>query len=188
MQYNGLSPMEVAGGCIEHLDPKTGILFLPRRHWKKNQTTHIDPETVKLQIIYSGARKEGPLLPSRKGGHYTRHGIRHIAKRVALRTSIPNKEEICPLILKRTFARIFLKTHGNTIGDLQRAFSHKHLSSTARYLRFTLDDVRRAKDRMMDRVERAKGERPRLAWITRLHRGSHTPRISLDKGKGGREW
>ena len=162
MVFNGLSPMEVSGARIEHLDPVECTLFMPRRHWKNNETTDIDPETVRLQIIYSGARKRGPLVRSKTGGHYVRQTLWRIVKAVALRTSIPGKEAISPLILKRTFARVFLRTPGNTLAALQRAFSHKHLASTAHYLRFVLNDVRREKAKMMERVERAKTERPRL--------------------------
>lgn len=154
--------MEICNARIEHLDPVECHLFMPRRHWKDNQTGDIDPDTVRLQIVYSGARKKGPLLRSQKGGHFTRHGIWHIVKRVTRRTAIPDAERICPLILKRTYARIFLRTPGNTIGALQKSFSHKHLSSTARYLRFVLNDVRREKVRMMRRVKLVEEERPRL--------------------------
>ena len=157
-QYNGLSPMEISMGRVEHLDPAACTLFLTRRHWKDNEPADIDPETVNLQLIYNDGRKKGPLILSRNGGHLTRQGIWHIVKQVALRTSIPDAEKICPLVLKRTFARVFLRTPGNTIAGLQKAFSHKHLEATARYLRFTLDDVRREKAQMMMRVEHAKTE------------------------------
>lgn len=148
--FNGLCPMELANARIEHLDPVDGILFLPRVHWKDNQTKEIDPETVRLQIIYSGSRKKGPLLVSRKTrGHYTPCGLWDLIKRIAMRTNIPNKEKISPLNLKRTFARLFLKTPGNTLLDLQRAFCHKHIWSTGHYLRVNLDDAKEAKNRMM---------------------------------------
>ena len=161
--FNGLSPMELAAARIEHLDPVAHELFLPKRHWKKNCVTDIDPETVKLQIIYSGNRKKGPLLISRQTrGHFTRDGLWRLVKRVALRTSIPSAEKVCPLILKRTFARIFLKTPGNTVAALQKAFSHKHLWSTAHYLKFLLDDVHHEKSRMMRRIEDAKTKSARL--------------------------
>ena len=111
-QFNGLSPMEISCARIEHLDPVERLLFLPRRHWKKNCITTIDGETVRLQIIYSGARKKGPLIRAHHGGHLTRFGVWHIVKRVAQRTSIPNAERICPLILKRTFAREYMGPEG----------------------------------------------------------------------------
>ena len=152
--FNGLSPMELSNGRIEHLDPVNCELFLPRRHWKNNQITDIDTETVGLQIIYSGARKKGPLLVSRKTkGHYTSRGLWDLVKRIAARTNIANKEKITPLILKRTFAREYLMTEGNTVLELQGAFSHKHLWSTAHYLRFVLDDVKAGKKRMMEKIE-----------------------------------
>lgn len=161
--YNGLSPMELANARIEHLDPVNRELFLPRRHWKDNQVTDIDPETVRLQIMYSGNRKKGPLLISRKTqGHFARNGLWDLIKRIAAQTNILGKQQINPLILKRTFARIFLKTPGNTVAALQKAFSHKHLWSTAHYLRFVLDDVRREKGEMMKRVEHAKTKQSRL--------------------------
>jgi len=160
--FNGLSPMEIAEARIEHLDPVECTLFLPRRHWKRNCLVDIDPGTVQLQIVYSEGQKKGPLIRAIRGGHISDNWIWEIVKRVARRTSIPGAEEISPLILKRTFAREFLLTPGNTIGALQRQFSHKHLWSTAHYLRFVLEDVRRNHARMMERVERAKAERPRL--------------------------
>lgn len=155
--FNGLSPMELSRARIEHLDPVDRILYLPKRHWKKNETADIDSETVKLQIIYSGDRKKGPLLRSRRtGGHLTKWALYALVKRVALRTLIPGKEFICPLILKRTFGRLFLQTTGNTVLGLQRAFSHKHIWSTGHYLKYVLDDVKIEKGRMMDRLARAK--------------------------------
>lgn len=156
--FNGLSPSEVAAARIEHLDPVDCTLFLPKRHWKHNCICNIDSETVKQQIVYSDGRKKGPLLRSQKGGHYGRHGIWHIVRRVALRTMIRSKEKISPRTLKRTFAREYLMTPGNTIGSLQKQFSHKHLWSTAHYLRFIMDDVRRDHARMMERVESVKTE------------------------------
>jgi len=154
--YNGLSPGEVSAARIEHLDVVECTLFLPKRHWKRNCICNIDIETVKLQVIYSGSRKKGPLLRSQKGGHFTRHGIWHIIRRVALRTNIRGKNMISPRMLKRTFAREYLKTPGNNIGSLQKQFSHKHLWSTAHYLRFILDDVRADHARMMERIRSVK--------------------------------
>ena len=162
MVFNGLSPMEIAAARIEHLDPVECTLFLPRRHWKRNCIADIDAETVQLQIVYSGPRKKGPLLRSQKGGHYTRHGLWRLVKVVARRTWIAGAAYISPRILKRTFAREYLLTPGNTIGSLQKQFSHKKLSSTARYLRFNLQDVRRNHTRLMKRVRHETRKRARL--------------------------
>jgi len=154
---NGLSPMEIVNARIEYLDPVDCELFLPRRHWKNNETADIDPKTVGLQIIYSGGRKKGPLLRSHKTkGHFTKAGLWELTKRIAARTSIHDKEKICPLVLKRTFARLFLKTPGNTLPALQKAFGHKHIWSTSHYLRFVLDDVKKEKTRMLERIGDAK--------------------------------
>jgi integrase len=158
MVFNGLSPMEVSAARIEDLDPVENILFLSKRHWKKNCVCNIDAETVKLQIIYSGNRKKGPLLRSMRGGHFSRFGIWQIVRIVAMRTMIPDKKKVSPLVLKRTFAREYLKTPGNTVCSLQKQFGHKHLWSTAHYLRFTLEDVRRNHVRMMDRIRSVKTE------------------------------
>lgn len=162
MMYNGLSNMEVANARIEHLDPVECHLFLPRRHWKDNQITDIDPETVKLQIMYTGSRKKGPLIRRRDGAHVTRMWLWQIVKNVAQRTAIPDAQAICPLILKRTFARIFLRTPGNTLLGLQKAFSHFHIWSTGHYLRCVLDDLKEEKIRMMERIRDAKTKSTRL--------------------------
>jgi len=160
--WNGLSAGEIAAGRVEYLDPVECRLFLPWRHWKKNQLCSIDPETVRLQIMYSGARKAGPLLRSQKGGHFRRQSVYEMVNRIARRTSIPGKEGISPRTLKRTFAREWLLA-GGTIGSLQRQFSHKHLWSTAHYLRFILEDVQRNHARLMERVSHEQeNERPRL--------------------------
>lgn len=151
---NGLSPMELSNARIEHLDPMEGTLFLPRRHWKKDCLTDIDEETVKLQIIYSGSRKKGPLVRSRNTrGHIQPKSFCRLVKLVAVHTTIPNAERITPLILKRTFARLYIKTPGNTIAGLQKQFSHRHLWSTAHYLKFVLDDVKIEHNRMVRRIE-----------------------------------
>lgn len=164
MLWNGLSNMEVAAARIEHLDPVECTLFLPRRHWKRNQICHIDPETVWLQIMFSGNRKQGPLLPSRKHGHYRLESLYYVVNRVARRTSIPGAEKIGPRVLKRTFAREWLKATKN-VGTLQKQLSHKHLWSTAHYLQFVLDDVRPNHQTFMERVKRGKAsERTRLVY------------------------
>jgi len=152
MVYNGLSSLEVAEARIEDLDPVECTLFLARRHWKRNCVLDVDPETVRLQAIYSEGRKKGPLIRSRRGGHFTKQGIWTLVKRVARRTAIPGAERICPLVLKRTFAREWLLA-GGSIGSLQKQFSHKHLWSTAHYLRFVLEDVRRNHEKLMERVK-----------------------------------
>jgi len=152
MVYNGLGAMEVAEARIENLDPVECTLFLPRRHWKRNCICDIDQETVRLQAIYSEGRKKGPLIRSNKRGHFTREGIYHVVKRVARRSAIPGAERISPRTLKRTFAREWLLA-GGTIGSLQKQFSHKHLWSTAHYLRFVLEDVRRNHAKLMERVK-----------------------------------
>ena len=160
--FNGLSPMEVANARIEHLDPVDRILFLPRRHWKRNCVADIDRETVQHQIVYSGRRKKGPLIRSHLNCHLSREGVWHIVKRIAVATNIANKEKVSPRILKRTYAKLYLKTPGNTIGGLQKSFSHKHLWSTAHYLRFILDDVKIEKIRMMERIKGEKAKSVRL--------------------------
>ena len=177
--FNGLSPMEVADARIEHLDPVTHHLFLPRRHWKKNCVASIDAETVRLQIIHSGSRKKGPLLRSRKTkGHYTPRGLWRLVKAVAARTMIPDKHLVTPLVLKRTFAREWLMPAeeeqvecphcggifpykckgGGTVASLQQQFSHLHLWSTERYLRLVIEDARRNHTRMMERIEGGKAK------------------------------
>jgi len=162
MVFNGLSATEIAEARIENLDPVECTLFLPRRHWKRNCIADIDPETVRLQAIYSEGRKKGPLIRSNKRCHFSREGIYYLVKRVARRTSIPNARRISPRTLKRTFAREWLLA-GGTIGSLQKQFSHKHLWSTAHYLQFVLEDVRRNHERLMRRVEIGeRDERPRL--------------------------
>jgi len=160
--WNGLSSGEIAAARIEYLDPVEGTLFLPWRHWKRNCIASVDSETIRLQVIYSGARKAGPLLRSQKGGHFRRQSIYCAVNRVALRTSIPAADEISPRTLKRTFAREWLLA-GGSLGSLQKQLGHKHLWSTAHYLRFLLEDVRRNHARLMERVEHAEAsERPRL--------------------------
>lgn len=150
--FNGLCPMEIAGACREHLYPEDHILVLPKRHWKTNCVTTIDTETIRLQLLYSGPRETGPLILNPHGRHLSRQGVWYIVKQVARRTSIPNYWMLSPRVLKYTFARMWLLTPGNTIGTLQRAFSHKHLSSTAHYLKFILPDVRREKHKLMEHV------------------------------------
>jgi len=162
MVYNGLSPMEVSAARIEHLDPVECTLFLPRRHWKRNCLAHIDAETVRLQVIYSDARKKGPLIRSNKGGHLGRFGVWHLVRRVALRTTIPNVRRISPRILKRTFAREWLLSGGN-IGTLQKQLSHKHLWSTAHYLQFVMEDILENHAKLIRRVKHDQTtKRPRL--------------------------
>jgi len=160
--WNGLSSGEIAAGRIEYLDPVECTLFLPWRHWKRNCIASVDPETVRLQATYSGARKAGPLLRSQKGGHFRRQSIYLIVNRVAQRTTIPWKDAISPRTLKRTFAREWLLS-GGSVSSLQKQFSHKHLWSTAHYLRFVLEDVRSNHARLMERVSHGQEkERSRL--------------------------
>lgn len=149
---NGLAPMELSMSRIEYLDPVECTLFLPKRHWKRNCLAHIDPETVKLQIMYSGDRTEGPLIRTYgvKAPHRTTFNV--IVKRIATRTTIARKEAICPLVLKRTFGRLWIKNTGN-VCTLQKQFSHKHLWSTAHYLRFVMEDVASDHKRMMDQAD-----------------------------------
>jgi len=151
-QFNGLSPMELANSRIEHLDPVECTLFLPRRHWKRNCITDIDPETIRLQIMYSNERTQGPLIRARGGKQPHRTTFNVIVKRVANRTAIPNKHDVSPLVLKRTFAREWLLSKGS-VGTLQKQFSHKHIWSTAHYLRFVLSDVKPNHARMMNHVK-----------------------------------
>jgi len=162
MVYNGLSPMEVSEARIENLDPVECTLFLPRRHWKRNCVADVDPETVRLQVVYSGARKKGPLIRNKWNAHFSTNGLWKLVKVAAARTAMPGAERISPLVLKRTFAREWLLS-GGTIGSLQKQLSHKHLWSTAHYLRFVLEDVRRNHARLMERVaHEERDERPRL--------------------------
>jgi len=160
--FNGLSSGETGDGRIEYLDPVERTLFLPWRHWKRNCVCKIEAETVKLQAIYSGARKAGPLLRSNKGGHFSREGLYYVVNRVARRTSIPGREGVSPRTLKRTFCREWLRTPGNTLAGLQKQLSHKHLWSTAHYLPYVLEDVEIEQDRMMERIMLGQTERPRL--------------------------
>jgi len=148
---NGLSPMELSNARVEHLDPLSCTLFLPRRHWKRNCLTDIDPETVRLQVIYSGDRTEGPLIRVKGGGPPAPMTLWDNVKHIALRTGIPGKEAISPLVLKRTFAREWLLS-GGSVGTLQKQFSHKHLWSTAHYLRFVMEDVQPNHRRMATRL------------------------------------
>jgi integrase len=154
---NGLAPTELSLARLEGLDPVACTLFLPKRHWKKNCLTDIDAETVKLQVIYAGDRTEGPLLLGRTGEGLKYQRLWEIVKAVAMHTCIAGKEKVNPLILKRTFAKIWLKSgrkkDGGNLGSLQKQFSHKHLWSTAHYLRFFMDDVKEDHLNMIKRFE-----------------------------------
>jgi len=149
--YNGLSPMELSNARIEHLDPVNCTLFLPHRHWKHKCLADIDDDTVRVQIVYSGERIEGPLILSRLHKHLKPISLWLIVKNIAKRTSIPGKEQISPIVLKRTFAREWLLS-GGTVGTLQKQFSHKHLWSTAHYLRFVMEDVKPNHRRMANHL------------------------------------
>jgi integrase len=74
---------------------------------------------------------------------------------VAKRTCIAGKEKVSPIVLKRTFARIWLlsggKKNGGNVCTLQKQFGHKHLWSTAHYLRFFMDDVKADHLNMLER-------------------------------------
>lgn len=160
--YNGLAPGELSRGRLEHLDAAEHVLFMPRRHWKRNCICNIDAETISLQAVYSEGRRKGPLLVSGKGGHFTPGGIYKVVNRVAARTDISDKNRISPIVLKRTFAREWLRPRlvksilcprcghqidvdfqvvVGSLGSLQKQFSHKHLKNTAHYTRFVLEDV-----------------------------------------------
>jgi site-specific recombinase XerD len=105
--------------------------------------------------MYAGDRAEGFLLTGRctEGLKYQRFW--EIVKAVAMRTNIAGKEKISPIVLKRTFAKIWLKSgrkkDGGNLGSLQKQFSHKHLWSTAHYLRFFMDDVKEDHLNMLER-------------------------------------
>lgn len=148
---NGLSPMELTTGRLENLDPVDCTLYLPRRHWKRNCLADIDAETVKLQILYAEDREEGPLVRSRRRRSLGKFGLWKAVKRIAMRTGIPGKGKVSPLVLKRTFAREWLIS-GGSVGSLQKQLSHKHLWSTAHYLRFVMDDVRPDHARMIRKL------------------------------------
>ena len=148
---NGLAPTELSLARLEGLDPVNCTLFLPRRHWKRNCITSIDAGTVHLQVRYAGNRSEGPLLVGRSGQNLKYRTLWQVVNTVALRTRIPQKEKISPIVLKRTFAREWLLSGGG-VGALQNQFSHKHLWSTAHYLRFVLADVQPEHMRMANRI------------------------------------
>jgi len=154
--YNGLSPMELSNARIEHLDPVNCTLYLPKRHWKKNCLANIDDDTVRVQIVYSENRTEGPLIRSRLRKRLKPISLWLIVKNIASRTNIPGKEQISPLILKRTFAREWLLPDSDgrrgCVGTLQKQFSHKHLWSTAHYLRFVMEDVKPNHKRMANHL------------------------------------
>jgi integrase len=152
---NGMAPKELSLARVEGLDPVNCTLFLPKRHWKKNCLTDIDAQTVRLQIIYSGDRTTGPLLTGRLSDGLRYQRLYEIVKEIAARTNIAGKEKISPIILKRTFAKIWLRSgsrkDGGNLGSLQKQFSHKHLWSTAHYLRFFMDDVKEDHLHMIER-------------------------------------
>jgi len=147
---NGLAPTELSLARLEGLDPVNCTLFLPRRHWKRNCIASIDAGTVHLQLRYAGNRVEGPLIRGRQGG-LKFNWLNRIVHTVADRTCIAGKRKISPIVLKRTFAREWLLSGGG-VGTLQKQFSHKHLWSTAHYLRFIMEDVKPEHMRMANRI------------------------------------
>lgn len=159
---NGLAPMELSLARLEGLDPVNCTLFLPKRHWKKNCLADIDFETVRLQVVYAGERIEGPLLLGRKG-NVKQVWLWHIVKTVASRTNIAGKDKVSPIILKRTFARAWLLSgsnkDGGNLATLQKQFGHKHLWSTAHYVRFFMEDVKIDHKRMIDRFNTGQSEK-----------------------------
>jgi hypothetical protein len=154
---NGLAPTELSLARLEGLDPVNCTLFLPKRHWKRNCLADIDAGTVHLQLSYAGNRVDGPLIRGRadkrraKGSGLHYNWLNRIVHKVADRTCIAGKERVSPIVLKRTFAREWLLSGGG-VGTLQKQFSHKHLWSTAHYLRFVMEDVKPEHTRMVGRV------------------------------------
>ncbi len=148
---NGLAPTELSLARLEGLDPVNCTLFLPRRHWKRNCIVSVDAGTVHLQLAYAGNRTNGSLLRGRGSAGLGYQRLWEIVKEVAMRTRIPQKQKVSPIVLKRTFAREWLLSGGG-VGTLQKQFSHKHLWSTAHYLRFILEDVKPEHKRMIAKV------------------------------------
>jgi len=111
---------------------------------------NIDAGTVHLQLLYAGNRVDGPLIRGRQGS-LKFNWLNRIVHKVADRTLIAGKEKVSPIVLKRTFAREWLLSGGG-VGTLQKQFSHKHLWSTAHYLRFIMEDVKPEHMRMVGKI------------------------------------
>lgn len=172
--FVGLEPREIGEACIEHIDFVEGTLYIPSRHWHKDGYPCVDQETLHLTAKYAGSQTQGPLIRGAHGGHLKRMQIWRIVRDAAVRAGVRCAHKIHPRTLKYIFATTWLKPKPvpflvrcpccdrvfqifiplpGSVGTLQKQLSHKHLSSTAHYLKFIMDDVRPEYDRLMRYVQ-----------------------------------
>lgn len=148
----GMRAHEVADARIEHVDPTLGLVYIPWGHRNGARLAAVDDGTLQLLATYTGPRKKGPLLCKWDSCPIRRWHVYYAVRVCGELAGILKAKPCGPLMLRHTFATTWLKRKGN-IRLLQKQLGHTKLESTAYYLDWMPEEVKREYDALFNQRE-----------------------------------
>lgn len=127
--------------------------YAVKRGLKANEPTRTVPLTnlptrAILRDTVQGAKRSAWILPSNKGGFLTYIGAYKRVVKAMIAGGIPKSDPRChPHTARHSFAVDKLK-RGMPLPILQRILGHQDIATTAIYLKFVVDDLREASEKV----------------------------------------
>jgi site-specific recombinase XerD len=110
------------------------------------RTVPLPKKTIRVLSLYRKVRgtssPDSKFFKSRKGGGLSRYGIYERVRRYARRAGI--RKKVTPHILRHTFATHMYRDHNVKLIHLKELLGHRLISSTQIYVHMTMNDLRKA--------------------------------------------
>ena len=138
--------MEIPGVQIEDIDWEARILLIIGKG-SKQRAVPLDNELLDLLKIFVTIeqRKSGQLITKSNKTGITPHQVRYLCTKYARDAGVEKK--VHPHMFRHGFAVDYLNNGGN-IRALQMNLGHSSLTTTARYLQLSIQDLKKDKERV----------------------------------------
>jgi len=144
--YVGLRVAELCALRVEHLDFARRTLFVREGKGKKDRCLPIPRYLVGPLRGWVGARQEGFVFPSPRGGRLTTRAVQKLVKRLAMKADLRAADEprrCTPHKLRHAFATRMLE-RGADIITVRDALGHASVATTQIYCHSTPERLRSA--------------------------------------------
>lgn len=144
----GLRVSEVARLRVDHLDFRRRAMWVRESKNKRDRLIPLPRHLVGPLRGYVGARRDGPVFVSPRGGHYTKRALQKMLKRCAVAAGI--SDAMTPRVRCHALRHVFcvrLLEAGVPIHEVRDLMGHSDLTSTNEY-------ANTSPERLRDAIER----------------------------------
>lgn len=136
MLYLGLRVSELCKLRVEHIDFRRALVMVREGKGAKDRALPLPKRLAGPLRGHVGARNDGPVFPSRRGGHIKPRAVQLLIKRLAVAAKLRRANDpraVSPHKFRHAFASRMLE-RGATLAEVKDALGHSSIATTSIYL------------------------------------------------------